>query len=226
MTDNPEEKGRKRNLRNVSNNINKDDTNNQTELNQNTNQVNELKDDNINIHDVNPNLNQQINNAPSPNPIPYSNETISNKNPGPINNNPNMNNLNQYQQIQVQNPYLANNQIFPQSENNRVIIIQNVVPQPLMPLIITTRRYTPIRVFCPYCRTIVTTNPITSWSCRSCTTCFEACLCMTFTLCLFLFLYLCCIFCDNASFFCCEADHLCPNCKNLIAQRKIDKICR
>ena len=158
---------------------------------------------------------------PQANNIPY----FSSENPNQIlipsstiNNNPNINATNnQYQQIGYQNPILTPNQMYPQKQ---IIIIQRV---PVVPFMQYTNTCSSIRLTCPYCNIIVNTVPYSEWTCNSCCRCIELSSLYYFTACIGLFCHLCCLWCSREDFCCEEADHRCPNCKNVIARRKVSK---
>ena len=136
--------------------------------------------------------------------------------PATINNNPTINATNnQYQQIGYQNPVFTPNQMYPQ---NQIIIIQTVPAGPLMQY---TKTCSSIRLTCPYCYKIVNTVPFSEWTLKSCCRCTELSLLYYFTACLGLLFHLCCLWCSGEDFCCFEADHRCPNCKNIIARRRV-----
>ena len=172
----------------------------------------------------------QINdNNLEPSPAPLSSEQIlvsPHQNQMPqfsINNNLNINTVGQFQQIPNRNSYIVANQMIPQMGQNGIIIIRQFTTAPVIQ---NTHRYTPIISHCPYCQMRVTTDPYISWSSRS------GCLCFgTFTLYIIsfflcLFLDLCCMACEDGDYCWYEAEHRCPNCKNIIARRNLkSRIC-
>ena len=172
--------------------------------------------------DVNKGPDQKINvNNLEQSPAPLSEEQIlstpnQNQTPQSALNNQYMNTPNQFQQVPIVNPALVQNQMYPQNPN--IIIIRQMAPFPVMTY---NERYTPTSLMCPYCMKQVTSVPSTYWSCRSC----DACTCLVFlyyiSLCLFLFIDLCCLTCRDGDFCCYEADHRCPYCNNIIAKRDL-----
>ena len=250
MQDNQEQKERKRSIRNVANgntadnlvhqsNDNKQNSgdnsqiqvysrnsqDNQVDVSNKENQNTIINQDNqdINKDKNNPNgLNHQLN---IDSPAPLSNEPILvPQNQPPIsqstNNNPNRNTENQLQHAPTQNyPILANQLQYPQ---NKIVIIQQA---PINLPIIGTNKYTPTNLTCLYCQKKVTSVPHTKWSCRSCCKCVECSCFYTVTFCIGFLLHLCVLWCTEGDWCCCEAEHRCPYCNNIIATRGIKLNC-
>ena len=159
-------------------------------------------------------------------PAPLSNEPIfstpnSNQAPQPTINNQNINYQGQFQQVPGVNPSFVANQMYPQ--NQKVIIIRQVATVPTMTY---NHRYTPTSMTCPYCMKNVVTNPYSYWSSNSCNKCCGSTCLFLISAGLFLLLYLCCLSCSDEDFCCCEADHRCPYCNNIIAKRSMGGVHR
>ena len=159
-------------------------------------------------------------------PAPLSNEPIfstpnSNQAPLPTINNQNINYQGQFQQVPGVNPSFVANQMYPQNPN--VIIIRQVATVPTMTY---NHKYTPTSMTCPYCMKNVVTNPYSYWSSNSCNECCGSTCLFLISAGLFLLLYLCCLACNDEDFCCCEADHRCPYCNNIIAKRSMGGVHR
>ncbi len=159
-------------------------------------------------------------------PAPLSNEPIfstpnSNQAPQPTINNQNINYQGQFQQVPGVNPSLVENQMYPQ--NQKVIIIRQVATVPTMTY---NHKYTSTSMTCPYCMKNVVTNPYSYWSSNSCNKCCGSTCLFLISAGLFLLLYLCCLACSDEDFCCCEADHRCPYCNNIIAKRSMGGVHR
>ena len=159
-------------------------------------------------------------------PAPLSNEPIfstpnSNQAPQPTINNQNINYQGQFQQVPGVNPSFVANQMYPQ--NQKVIIIRQVATVPTMTY---NYKYTPTSMTCPYCMKNVVTNPYSYWSSNSCNKCCGSTCLFLISAGLFLLLYLCCLSCSDEDFCCCEADHRCPYCNNIIAKRSMGGVHR
>ena len=159
-------------------------------------------------------------------PAPLSNEPIfstpnSNQAPQPTINNQNINYQGQFQQVPGVNPSFVANQMYPQ--NQKVIIIRQVATVPTMTY---NYKYTPTSMTCPYCMKNVVTNPYSYWSSNSCNECCGSTCLFLISAGLFLLLYLCCLACNDEDFCCCEADHRCPYCNNIIAKRSMGGVRR
>ena len=159
-------------------------------------------------------------------PAPLSNEPIfstsnSNQAPQPTINNQDINYQGQFQQVPGVNPSFVANQMYPQNPN--VIIIRQVATVPTMTY---NHKYTPTSMTCPYCMKNVVTNPYSYWSSNSCNKCCGSTCLFLISAGLFLLLYLCCLSCSDEDFCCCEADHRCPYCNNIIAKRSMGGVRR
>ena len=215
MSNLPEQKVGKRRISNLPSNQTAENT---TEKNQN-NENN--KDIQLTIKNG-PDYQIKVNNLEQL-PSPLSNEPIistPNPNQAPQTkiNNQNINTPIQFQQVPGVNPALITNQINPQQP--KVIIIRQVST---VPSLIYNYRYTPASLTCPYCTKNVVSNPYSYWSCISCDACCVITLLSLISLGLYLFCDLCCIACRDEDFCCCEADHKCPHCNNIIGKRSLNR---
>ncbi len=157
-------------------------------------------------------------------PAPLSNERIlyttnPTQAPQPTINNQYINYQGQFQQVPGVNPSLVTNQMNPQNQN--VIIIRQVATVPSMTY---NHRYTPTSMTCPYCMKNVVSNPYSYWSGTSCNNCCFLTFLSFFSAGLCLLLHLWCLSCSDEDLCCCEADHRCPNCNNIIAKRSMSQI--
>ena len=216
MNSEQEQKIRKRTIKNVVQNNTVDNT---IEQNQNSENKGDLG---LNVENK-PDSQKNINNI-EPTTAPLSNEPIisspfQNKIPQfSMNNNPNINPVSQFQQVPNRNSFIVGNQMYPQGFQNGIIVIRQFTQ---VPIIQNTRRYTPISLMCPYCQINVSTEPIIHWSFRSGCICFATLLLYIISYCLCFFLDLCCLACSDEDYCWYEADHRCPNCKNIIARRNV-----
>ena len=108
-------------------------------------------------------------------------------------------------------------------QNQKVIIIRQVATVPTMTY---NHKYTSTSMTCPYCMKNVVTNPYSYWSSNSCNECCGSTCLFLISAGLFLLLYLCCLACSDEDFCCCEADHRCPYCNNIIAKRSMGGVRR
>ena len=194
---------RKRNLGNTTHNQeNYDSISERNEPNQNFENQNQIQN----------NINQQVNievpSALTNDPIISNTNQVVNPQ-RIINYNPIMNQQGQFQQIQIPNSNIIQNQMSPQ------IVVINIGEMK------TTGKCEPTKLICPYCQSEVTSVPNISWTCKSCNSLCEL-IVFIFITCGLGFLCFLCELCCDYDFCCYEADHLCPKCKNIIAKRRLN----
>ena len=117
----------------------------------------------------------------------------------------NINVVTQFQQVPIRPGITQNQTVLP----NGVIIINQAPIQKV-------RNYSSSKITCPFCQLEVYTVPENvTWTCQSCNSCTEI-VCLNILFCgLPIFIALCC----GEDLCCYEADHRCPKCKKIIAQR-------
>ena len=121
---------------------------------------------------------------------------------------PNINAVNQFQQVPIQSGMVPNQTVLPNGD-----IIINLAP------IQKVKNYSSSKIKCPFCQLEVYTVPENvSWTCESCNSCIEIVVLSIICCLLPILIFLLCLCCGE-DLCCYEADHRCPKCKNIIAKR-------